>query len=183
MMSDTSTDTTDPIDDPNAPNIKALRDAAEQGKADRAENEKLRKELLFTKAGIDTDTKLGALLFKTHDGDDVEALKTEWSELAPAPAAEAPPADPGDQPGQAEQQRHREDISGTGAPAGGQGEQTENPYDAAYAKFNDRSSGLPLSNRQEDALAVVLEGFVAGDPRVMFDRTDWAQKQQTHGDD
>lgn len=180
-MSDTHVPTDDSTDEGDV-NIKALREKAKAGDAAAAERDQLRKELLFAKAGVDTESKLGSMLFKTFEGDDVEALKAEWSELAPTPSSEPTP-DPGDSKGLEQQQQIREDLTSTGTPSGDEPPETKHPYDVAYEKFHDRESGMPMAQRQEQALAHVLESFVKGDTRVMFDRNDWAQQQEMYGDD
>ena len=57
--------------------IKSLRKAAEAGKQAQNELAEMKRELLFAKAGIDTGSKIGKLLFKTWDGEDLDSLKTE----------------------------------------------------------------------------------------------------------
>lgn len=53
------------------------------------------RELAFVKAGVDTSTKAGQLLFKAYDGDlSVDAIKAEAAELGLVqPAEEAPAAE------------------------------------------------------------------------------------------
>lgn len=159
--------------------IKALREAAKAGKADRAENEQLKRELAFAKAGVDTDSKIGSMLFKTYEGDltDVAALQAEWSELNPA-AKQAPPdpsADPETAPtpegfqDPSQQQKHREGTQGSGTPAGDTPKTGPDPYDAAFEAFHGNKA-LPLEERQEGAVAGVLSAYFQGDKRVMFDR-------------
>lgn len=64
-------------------NIRQLREQAKAGREHQAAAEALRREVAFLKAGIDTDSKLGKLLFKSYEGDlsDIEALKTEATEI------------------------------------------------------------------------------------------------------
>lgn len=156
--------------------IKALRDAAEQGKRDRQENEQLKRELAFAKAGIDTDSKLGSMLAKTWDGDldDIESLKAEWAELNPAagqtsttPPETAPTPEGFQNP--ADQQQHRENVSGNGTPTGQAGKPGPNPFDQAFESFH-KNGAIPLEGRQEAALGTVLGAYFQGDQRVMFDR-------------
>lgn len=157
--------------------IKTLREAAKQGKAAQSENEQLKRELAFAKAGVDTDSKIGSMLFKAWDGDpnDVEALKAEWAELNPGTGQQqstAPPETAPTPPGfqdPAAQQQHRESITGQGTPSGEQPKVGPDPYDAAFEKLNGNLA-LPLENRQEAAISEVLGAYFQGDARVMFDR-------------
>ncbi|SVC91333.1 uncharacterized protein METZ01_LOCUS344187, partial [marine metagenome] len=73
--------------------IKELRDAADRGKKASQELDAMKREMAFLKAGVDTDTKAGQLLYKAYDGDlETAAIQAEWSELVPAAAA-PPPAE------------------------------------------------------------------------------------------
>ena len=55
--------------------IKELRDAADRGKEAIAERDLLKREVAFMKAGVDTDSKAGQLLFKAYDGElDTESI-------------------------------------------------------------------------------------------------------------
>lgn len=59
-----------------------LRKAADRGRAATAENETLKRELAFAKAGIDTDSKAGKMLLKSYEGDlTAEAIKAEAEEI------------------------------------------------------------------------------------------------------
>jgi hypothetical protein len=172
---------TDDASGGNADNIKALRQAAEDGKVARAEAEQFKRELLFAKAGIDTGTKLGKMLLTTWDGelDDVDGLKAEWADLNPAagdgkpvvPAVAPTPEGFVDPQGQ---QEHRDNAAG-GAPAGAAGTQPD-PVDAAFEVFWN-NKGRPMEDRQVDALGSFVSAFMQGDPRTRFDPKAWAQKQ------
>lgn len=76
-------------------NIRLLREKAAKADEATAAHAALQREVAFLKAGIDTDSKLGKLLFKSYEGDltDIEALKTEATEIgaiqAAAPAEQA----------------------------------------------------------------------------------------------
>lgn len=187
-MSDTATQGTPATDDASAgnPDIRALRQAAEDGKTARTEATALKKELLFAKAGIDTESRLGKLLFASWESDDVVELKTEWAELNPtaAPAAgetppppkapEQTPTPPGFQDPQG-QQEHRDNTQG-GQPATGDQLGDKDPVDAAMELFWGQK-GRPMDDRQIDALGHFVGAFVKGDPRTRFDAKAWAQKQ------
>jgi len=189
-MSDTPTNTPEGQDDSagNDGNIKALREAAEAGKAATKELENAKRELAFAKAGIDTDTKLGSMLAKTYEGDltDVEALKAEWNELNPAPPAqsETPAPDAPTPEGFQDpsgQQQHREQLNGQ--PSGEQPKEGPNPFDKAFEELHANRQ-LPVEDRQRNAMASVLGDYFKGDPRVMFDRqAHLAAAQQAAQDD
>ena len=67
--------------------IKELRDAADRGKKASQELDSMKREMAFLKAGVDTDTKVGQLLYKAYDGElDTESIQAEWSELSPVAA-------------------------------------------------------------------------------------------------
>jgi hypothetical protein len=58
--------------------IKALEEAASRAK----DMDQIKKELVFAKAGIDTDTKLGKMLLTTYDGElTKEAIVAEAQEI------------------------------------------------------------------------------------------------------
>lgn len=92
-------DTSD--DDGGNANIKALRQAAKDGKrakaeadAARSEAEAARRELAFVRLGIDPDSKNGKLLAKAHEGEiSVEALRATAQEygLLDTPKEETKP--------------------------------------------------------------------------------------------
>ncbi len=158
----------------NDGDIKALREAAKAGKADRAENEQLKRELAFAKAGVDTESKLGGMLSKTYEGDlnDIDALKAEWAELNPTQGSAGDEA-PSDAPvpegfqDPSQQQQHRDQLAGQAA--GDAPKETIHPVDAAFEQFH-ANKALPMEDRQEAAMAHVLGAYFQGDSRVMFDR-------------
>lgn len=183
-MSDTPTPNADAPDSDGNVDIKALREAAKTGKTAAAENDKLRRELAFAKAGIDTDSKLGSMLFKTWEGDldDVAAIKAEWAELNPAqaPAPTGPPETAPTPPGfqdPAQQQQHREMVAGSGTPAGEAGNPGIHPKEKAldilYGQGSSRA--MPLEDRQEAALNEVFSAYFQGDTRVMVDQSSHRQ--------
>ena len=174
---------------PNEGNLAHLREQASQAAAARAEAEQLKRELLFAKAGIDTETKLGKMLFKTFEGDDLAALKAEAAEIgalgAPAPAGgtTTPPAQPAATVTDTDRyaQHMREQLSPGGTP---EFVPPENPHpiDAGYKQFRkDRDAGV----REEEAIDRFLDGIFRaaseGDKRVLFDPAEWAQKAAVAG--
>lgn len=74
----------DEHDNPNV--VRQLRDGLKSAKKEASEGLAAKRELAFLKAGVDTDSKLGKMFLRTFDGklDDIEAIKSEWAEVAPA---------------------------------------------------------------------------------------------------
>ena len=149
--------------------IKELRDAADRGKKATQELDAMKREMAFLKAGVDTDTKAGQLLYKAYDGDlETAAIQAEWSELVPGAAA-PPPAETVDATDtQVEQQR--QDLAGDHVPPENQ---TESPYDAGHRVFKEMvDAGRPTEDSAARFIHTVLEaaGGDNPDPRVISDR-------------
>ena len=145
--------------------IKELRDAADRGKKATQELDAMKREMAFLKAGVDTDTKAGQLLYKAYDGELVtEAIQAEWSELVPG--AVTPPTETVDAiDTQVAQQR--QELAGDAIPPENQ---TESPYDQGHREFTEM---LNAGRAKEDAASrfihTVLEaaGGDKPDPRVI----------------
>jgi len=176
--------------DGNPPNdIRALRDAAEDGKKARREADEAKRELAFLRAGVDLDSPLGKMFVKGYDGDlEPEAIKTAYAEIVPAaaPPAAAPPERTPLTPEQqaagfidpSQQQQHRDGAFGNGTPTGASEPQSKNPIDAAYERFHEMGrQGATMQERQEEALAIFFKAAMDGDSRVMFDPQAWQAKQ------
>ena len=149
--------------------IKELRDAADRGKKATQELDAMKREMAFLKAGVDTDTKAGQLLYKAYDGDlETEAIQAEWSELVPGAAA-PPPAETVDATDtQVEQQR--QDLAGDHVPPENQ---TESPYDAGHRVFKEMvDAGRPTEDSAARFIHTVLEAAGGDNPdqRVLTDR-------------
>ena len=164
---------------PNDDNLKQLRKMAEEGKSAQDELAATKRLLMFAKAGIDTDTKLGNMLFKTFEGDSIDALRGEAEEIGlfkqAAPAAPADDDTDDDTDQRAEQQRMRASLT-QGRPAGADTPPTANPNDAAYEVFHQTmKSGGRREDAQAMALDVILKAAQAGDTRVLFNEQDWVE--------
>lgn len=160
--------------------LAGLRKAAKEGKAALSENERLRKELMFARAGIDTDSKIGAMLFKTWEGDDLDALKLEAKELGIV-KNDAGAQPQGQQQGSedddaAEQARMRRDFR-AGQPAGGSDTPTPDPTDRALREFHD---DIKRGTRRADAglaaIDKVISAAASGDKRAIFDPQAWSDQ-------
>ena len=148
--------------------IKELRDAADRGRKATQELDAMKREMAFLKAGVDTDTKAGQLLYKAYDGElETELIQAEWVELVPG-AAVPPPAEATDaiDTQVAEQRR---DLAGDSVPPG---TQTESPYDAGHREFKTMmDAGRPKEDSAARFIHTVLEaaGGDSPDQRVLTD--------------
>jgi hypothetical protein len=149
--------------------IKELRDAADRGKKASQELDAMKREMAFLKAGVDTDTKAGQLLYKAYDGDlETEAIQAEWSELVPVAAAPPPTETVDATDTQVSQQR--QDLAGDSVPPENQ---TESPYDAGHREFKTMmDAGRPKEDSAARFVHTVLEaaGGDKPDPRVLSER-------------
>jgi len=148
--------------------IKELRDAADRGKQASQELNAMKREMAFLKAGVDTDSKVGQLLYKAYDGElDTESIQAEWSELAPAAAT--PPSEP-DTTDDARVSQQRQDLASDNVPPENQ---TESPYDAGHREFQQMiADGRPKDESAARFVHTVLEAASGAnpDPRVISDR-------------
>jgi hypothetical protein len=148
--------------------IKELRDAADRGKKASQELDSMKREMAFLKAGVNTDTKVGQLLYKAYDGElDTESIQAEWSELSPTAASRTSEPDTTDD---ARVSRERQDLAGDSVPPENQ---TESPYDAGHREFQQMiADGRPKDESAARFVHTVLEaaGGANPDPRVVSDR-------------
>ncbi len=152
--------------------IKELRDAADRGKKASQELDQMKREMAFLKAGVDTDSKAGQLLFKAYDGDlDTDLIKAEAEELGILKdASPPPPPEPENSEADVRVAQERRDLAADQiAPEN----QTESPYDAGHRQFQEM---INAGRSQEDSAArfvhTVLEaaGGANPDARVHSDR-------------
>ena len=150
--------------------IKELRDAADRGKKASQELDAMKREMAFLKAGVDTDTKAGQLLYKAYDGDlETAAIQAEWSELVPAAAAPPPEPETVDAT-DTQVAEQRRDLAGDSVPPENQ---TESPYDAGHREFRTMmDEGRPKEDSAARFVHTVLEAAGGADPdqRVLSDR-------------
>jgi len=168
---------TETIDERETP--ESLRAAAEAGRQTMKENAELRKELLFTKAAIDTSKGVGKLLFKNWDGDDLEALKAEATELGlyaeqPKTEDETPAED-------LELAKNRDALRG-GAAAAATAPETQHPLDMALGNFHtDIKNGMRVDQARLKAVDTLISAAAGGDQRAIFDKADWQRQQREAG--
>ncbi len=173
-MSDTNNNYETDEQNEQGPDIRSLRRRAEQARELEAEVAQLRRENLFAKAGIDTDSKVGKMLFRTWEGENLDELRAEAEDLGllnrPNQGRQAPPVE------EQSQQNFRRDLSTGDAFAAAEVE-TVDPIDDAYENFYvDRKRGVPLEEAQLAAIDRVLVAASNGDQRVIFNQNDWAQR-------
>jgi len=159
--------------------IKSLRKAAEAGKQAQNELAEMKRELLFAKAGIDTGSKIGKLLFKTWDGEDLDSLKTEASDLGIG-AVETSRNNEVES-----EERGQQDFRQTFA-KGNVGTPSEiperDPFDEAYDLFHEaRKRGTTMDDAGLAAIDRVLVAAASGDKRAIFDPNDWANQARSVG--
>ena len=146
--------------------IKELRDAADRGRKATQELDAMKREMAFLKAGVDTDTKAGQLLYKAYDGDlETDAIKAEWQELVPGLAEPAPAETVDATDTQVAQQR--QELAGDSVPPENQ---TESPYDAGHREFKTMlDAGRPKEDSAARFVHTVLEaaGGDSPDQRVI----------------
>ena len=147
--------------------IKELRDAADRGKKATQELDAMKREMAFLKAGVDTDTKVGQLLYKAYDGELVtESIQAEWAELSPGAAA-PPPEPETDDATDTQVAQQRQELAGSAIPPENQ---TESPYDVGHREFKEMmDAGRPKEDSAARFIHTVLEaaGGANPDPRVI----------------
>lgn len=157
--------------------LAGLRAAAEAGKAAQARAAELEKQLLFARAGIDIEKKIGKLLFNSWDGDvnDVAGLRAEAIEVGALTAEGEGAPTPAQQ--DAGQQDFRNTLGG-GAPGGGNVDPGPDPYEQVLSEFHgDRQKGMRREDAANLAIAKVLRKAADGDKRVLFNEQEWAAKR------
>ena len=151
--------------------IKELRDAADRGKEAIAERDQLKREIAFMKAGVDTDSKAGQLLFKAYDGElDTESIKAEWQELAPTPVPVVEPEPAQETVTEADTQvaEQRQALAEDNVPVEAT---TQSPYDKGFQEFKEMyDAGSPKEDSAARFVHTVLEAASQNDERVLSDR-------------
>ena len=151
--------------------IKELRDAAERGRQASQELEEMKREMAFMKAGVDTDTKAGQLLFKAYDGElDTESIQAEWQELVPTSAPVEQPEQAQDTVNEADTQvaEQRQALAEDSVSVEAS---TQSPYEQGFQEFKEMyDSGSPKEDSAARFVHTVLEAASQGDERVLSDR-------------
>jgi hypothetical protein len=150
---------------PQTSGVKALREKAEQ---DAKELAVARRELAFLKAGVDLDSKMGQVFAKGYDGElDADAIRSEWSELAPRRDESAPPSDEG---------RMRDSFARDGQVPPNAEDFQEDPVAKALKDGRDM---MERGGSRERGMSTYIDQMVdagaRGDKRVVFDRERWLE--------
>ena len=162
--------------DDETPNIAGLREAARQGKEATARADDLARENLFLRAGVDLDGKVGKMLFKTWEGDTIDELKAEASELGviagPRAAYNAE---------ETSQQQFRSSLTGP-PPAMTPPSEAPHPTETAVSQFHaDRKRGIPMETAQLAAFDRIFSAAASGDKRAIFDPVSYQQNAENYG--
>ena len=154
------------VDHQEPGNIKDLRDAAERGRKATQELDDVRREMAFLKAGVDTESKTGQLLFKAYDGElETEAIQAEAQELGILKAQPSESADDADR----ETGRQRQELVSDNVPPDNQ---SESPYDVGHREFQEMvAAGRPKEDAAARFVHTVLDaaGGASPDSRVLTD--------------
>lgn len=177
--------TGEPLDapEPESKGVRDLRAAAKKGAAAEARAESLARENAFLKAGIDTETPTGKLLFKAYEGDlaDLAALKAEAEAVgALRPATPEAPAEQNPQDARLQPAATRDEVVAmaargqvaSGAPPSQGVTGGIDPYREAYQGFErDVASGRSAEDAMAIAFNKVLTRYDEGDPRTFYEQT------------
>ena len=149
--------------------IKELREAADRGRKASQELDTMKREMAFLKAGVDTDSKAGKLLFKAYDGElDTELLRVEAEELGILKDVQsAPRSEPDSTEADVHVANQRRDLA---ADSIAPDTQTESPYDAGHREFQKMiADGRPKDESAARFVHTVLEAASGAnpDPRVI----------------
>tara|TARA_B100000287_G_scaffold271126_1_gene255281 strand:- start:42 stop:518 length:477 start_codon:yes stop_codon:yes gene_type:complete len=148
--------------------IKELRDAADRGKEAIAERDLLKREVAFMKAGVDTDSKAGQLLFKAYDGElDTDSIKSEWQELAPSPdpVIEPEPAKEAITETDVKVMEERKVLADESVSVEAT---TQSPYEQGFQEFKTAyDAGMSKEDSAARYVHTVLEAAGKGDERVI----------------
>jgi len=152
--------------------IKDLREAAARGRQASQELESVKREMAFLKAGVDTESKAGQLLFKAYDGDlETDLIRTEAEELGILKGAVASEGvSKADEAADRQVGRQRQDLVSDSVPPD---EQTESPYDAGHREFQEMiNAGRPKEDSAARFINTVLEAAGGANPdrRVISER-------------
>lgn len=173
--------------EPGGESLKDLRSAADEGR-------RAKRELAFVKAGIDTDTPLGAMFATAYDGDlTKDAIAEQWQKIAPPanePTQELTPEQ--QQAALEEQQRMEEQATREGAqdrarrgiasaPAEAPPTETVDPLKTGYDQFHQNlADGIDRERAGKPVLEAIIGSAVAGDKRFVWDGK-WTDEEMAEG--
>jgi hypothetical protein len=135
-----------------------LRRAARDGKAARIEANTLKREVAMLKAGIDTETPIGAMFSKGYEGElTKEAVTTAWSALGVTPVAADAPADDTPEPGPDMAPGETDLTADRRALANGSASDTPVTPDPKSAAKDRVEAVISAGGTEDDAMAAGLE--------------------------
>lgn len=156
--------------------VRSLREALDRANEKATRADSLERELAFVKAGIDTDSGTGKLLFKAYEGDltpeAVKAAAVEAGILAaesdgdtgaqPDPSTPTPPTGPSES-------AVRGAITSESVPVGKAG--AADMFESIYAEFKAATaSGMAKDEAANQGIAAILAGaYRDNNPRFIFD--------------
>lgn len=150
--------------------IKALEESAAKAK----DMEKIQRELVFAKAGIDTDTKLGKMLLQTYDGElTKEAIIAEAQEIG---LIESKSETPQVTQEERESTRERQSLNNGATPPG------ENPVHPKQEAREEAERVIKEGGKFEHAAGAYLNTLVRrhaeGDARAARNSNDRYRRDQ-----
>ena len=122
----------------------------------------MKREMAFLKAGVDTDSKAGQLLFKAYDGDlETDLIRIEAEELGILKDAAPPPESENSEADVRVAQERRDLAADQIAPEN----QTESPYDVGHRQFQEMlDAGRPKEDSAARFIHTVLEAASGDNP-------------------
>lgn len=166
---------------------QATQERLREMEQQRAENDQVRRENMFLRAGVDIESPLGQLFAKGYDGElDMEVVKASWAELAPGNAHSEPPTPPTAQAGeelspeqmaqQAELTRQRAALNSEAVAPGE--EPTPDPrIDMVKTYQTMKKEGKTDVASMRAGFQRLFDAAAAGDDRALFDRDRWVAEQ------
>jgi hypothetical protein len=171
--------------------IKDLRAKAERGSQAEAELAAAKRELAFSKAGINTDSKPAQALLKTYEGElTTDAIKAEAAEWGLAQGSSTPKADDEGEPdvkkydSDSPEARHQAlvDAEAQGDPAPTPPPPTKTGAELAFEGYaKARKEGRPRVDAEVEAFAAMISAGAQGDPTARWDKNEWMQKAAAAG--
>lgn len=153
--------------------IKQLREQARQASELQKQLDAQKRELAFAKAGVDTESKLGSMLFKTFDGDlSSDAIQAEAKEIGLLKTEQA--STEGQQPlasTETQQTDQRQQLASGSLDDGTAPGQTtgEDPQLAGIRETRERlKAGEAPDNAFQSYVQHVVQAAVDGDQRVLL---------------
>lgn len=149
--------------------IRALEESAAKAK----EADSLKRELAFAKAGIDTDSKLGKMLFKTYEGDlTKDAILAEAQEIGLVEKTTKNPEIPEDERNSTQE---RQTLNNGATPPG---ENPTHPKDEAKANAERvMKEGGKYEHAAGAYVSTLVKRYAEGDKRAARNPNDRFRNQ------